>query len=103
MQDTLKGESQYPHFNEGYIKDRNKLESCLDNWDNEGMSSKLFYMRTWLQNINMHAGNQWLTYDEHKQIFELQPQLDDEIKLTMNKIMPAVRMAVGKMIKMRKK
>lgn len=103
MQDTLKGESKYPHINHSYIKDLNKLESCIDTWDTEGMAAKFFYMRTWLQNINFHAGNQWLTYDEHKQIFELQPQLDDEIKLTINKILPAVRLAVGKILQDRKR
>ncbi|KIL38312.1 hypothetical protein SD70_27235 [Gordoniibacillus kamchatkensis] len=103
MQDTLKGEAKYPHINRSYIKDLNKLESDIDTWDTQGMAAKFFYMRTWLQNINFHAGNQWLTYDEHKQIFELQPQLDDEIKLTVNKILPAIRMAVGKLLMDRKR
>lgn len=103
MEETLKGEQKYPHINESYIKDLPKLETNVDSWFTQGMASKFFYMRTWLQNINFHAGNQWLTYDEGKQVFELQPQLDDEIKLTINKILPAVRMAVGKILQDRKR
>lgn len=94
---------QYPHIDKNYIKNLDELQTKADTWFTQGMAGKFFYMRTWLQNINFHAGNQWLTYDEKKQVFELDPILDDELRLTINKILPAVRMAVGKVLQDRKR
>jgi hypothetical protein len=89
---------KYPKINKRYIKNLPELESKVQTWFVNAIGAKFFYMNTWLQNINFHAGNQWLVFDEQKQRFELMPQLDEEFRIVVNKILPSVRMAVGKII-----
>lgn len=101
--EALKGDSKYPHINRSYVKDENLLTTDCETKFTSGIQGKFYYMLQWMQNINYIAGNQWINYNVHKKMFEIDPNLGDEERITINKILPAYRLAVGSLIRDRQK
>lgn len=101
--DALKGEQKYPHINRSYVKDESELNAQCETYFTTGIQGKFYYMLQWMQNINFLAGNQWINYNIHKKMFEIDPNLGDEERITINKILPAYRLAVGSLIRDRQK
>lgn len=100
---ALKGENKYPHINEKYVTDENDLKARSETNFTSGIQGKMYYMLQWMQNINFLAGNQWISYNSMKKMFEIDPNLGDEERVTMNKILPSYRLAVGSIIRDRSK
>jgi hypothetical protein len=102
---ALKGETKYPHINRKYVSEEHETELKVDceTKFTSGIQGKMYYMLQWMQNINFLAGNQWISYDSAKRMFEIDPNLGEEERVTMNKVLPAYRLAVGSIIRDRSK
>jgi hypothetical protein len=94
----LKG-IDYPHINTDYVEDENELKNKCDTYFTTGMQGRWVYMMQWMQNVNFLAGNQWISFNPMKKEFEIDANLDDECRVTVNKILPAYRTAVGSLLR----
>jgi hypothetical protein len=97
--EALKGDIAYPHINESYIGDVNAMKATdLANFTG-GIQGKFVYMTQWMQNINFLAGNQWMRYNPNDKMFEIDPNLGNEERITINRVLSAYRMAVGSLLR----
>lgn len=97
--EALKGENKYPYINESYVTDVDSLKSDCNRYFDGGIQGKFYYMIQWMQSINFLAGNQWISYSPTKKTFEINANLDGEERITINKVLPAYRMAVGALLR----
>jgi hypothetical protein len=80
-------------------KQSNKVEYVNELYS-KGNQARWMYMNQWLQNYFFYVGNQYIRWTGgEKGHWEVLPAIEGRIQYVCNKIMPAVRMAVGRMIK----
>jgi hypothetical protein len=81
--------------------DEKQLVGYVNDLYNKGNQARWMYLNQWMQNYFFYTGNQYVRWVGNGEAgkWEVYPEVEGRIQYVNNKILPAVGMTVGRMIK----